>query len=82
MDPTGRFLQVGLAVSVQLAVTLEQLVNPQFQGFQLGERLKICPDFLGCSLSMVKNVAWSVAWPLWWAMWATDFSLFHAVLGR
>ena len=50
--------------------------------FQLGERLKICPDFLGCSLSMVKNVAWSVAWPLWWAMWATDFSLFKAVLGR
>jgi hypothetical protein len=47
--------------------------------FQLGERLKICPDFLGCSLSMIKNVVWSLAWPLWWAMWATDFSLILAV---
>jgi hypothetical protein len=41
--------------------------------FQVGERLKICPDFLACSLSMVKNIVWSVAWPLWWAMYATRF---------
>jgi hypothetical protein len=50
--------------------------------FQFGERLKICPDALACSFSMVKNVVWSLAWPFYWAMWATDFSLFHAVLGR
>ncbi len=29
--------------------------------FQFGERLKICPDFFACSLSMVKNVVWSLA---------------------
>jgi hypothetical protein len=50
--------------------------------YQLAYRLETCPDFLGCSLSLLKGAIWSVAWPLWWAMHATGFALIHAFLGK
>ena len=50
--------------------------------FPLAERMKVCPNTLACSLSLIKNLIWSAVWPLWWVMYAMDFSPIHALLGR